>query len=183
MAAGTPRRDAPASVSEPKEHLMAVIESRNQMARTQAASTPRDQIVRRLTDAYLMEIETVMNYLAASTNLDGILGRQVADLLAGDIAEELQHAERLAQRIRERGGAVPGSDAFAAQQTSLQPPASSTDAPAVIRGVIDAERAAIAAYSELARLADGNDYVTHDLAVSVLADEEGHRRLFEGLLD
>jgi rubrerythrin len=47
---------------------------------------------------------------------------------------------------------------------------------------IEAEQAAIAAYGELAHLADGSDYVTDDLAVSVLADEEGHRRLFEGLL-
>jgi bacterioferritin len=125
----------------------------------------------------------VMNYLAASTNLDGVLGRQVAGLLAADVAEELQHAERFAQRIKDVGGTVPGSDAFVPQQRSLQPPASSSDVEAVIRGVIDAERAAIAAYGELAHFADGSDYVTHDLAVSVLADEESHRRLFEGLLD
>ncbi len=161
---------------------MSVMESTQQRSASEAVPTTQDQIVRRLTDAYLMEIETVMNYLAASTNLDGLHGRQVADLLAADVAEELQHAERFAQRINELGGTVPGSDAFAAQQQSLQPPASSTDVEAVIRGVIDAERAAIAAYSELAHLADGNDYVTHDLAVSILADEEGHRRLFEGLL-
>lgn len=161
---------------------MSLMQSRNHGTAPEGAPTTRDQIVRVLTDAYLMEIETVMNYLAASTNLDGVRGRQVADLLAADVAEELQHAERFAQRIRELGGTVPGSAAFSAQQLSLQPPESSTDLDAVVRGVIDAERAAIRAYSELAHLADGSDYVTHDLAVSVLADEEGHLRLFEGLL-
>jgi bacterioferritin len=165
-----------------KEFAMSVMESTQQRELAETTPPTGDQIVRRLTDAYLMEIETVMNYLAASTNLDGLRGRQVAELLSADVADELQHAERFAQRIRELGGTVPGSDAFVSQQPSLQPPASSSDVDAVIRGVIDAERAAIAAYSELARLADGNDYVTHDLAVSVLADEEGHRRLFEGLL-
>jgi ferritin-like protein len=29
---------------------------------------------------------------------------------------------------------------------------------------------------------DGVDWVTQDLAISILADEEAHRRLFEGCL-
>jgi bacterioferritin len=135
-----------------------------------------------LTDAYLMEIETVMNYLAAATNLDGLQGRQVALALAADIDEELGHARRLAERINQLGGVVPGSGQFPPGQRSLQPPPDSGDVEAVIAGVLDAERAAIATYDLLARAADGIDYVTHDLAVDALADEEGHRRLFEGFL-
>jgi bacterioferritin len=146
-----------------------------------AADTP-GRILDLLTDAYLMEIETVMNYLAASTNLDGLHGRQVADVLAAELEDELEHARRFAERIKELGGTVPGSARLAAGQRSLQPAVDSTDVASVITGVIEAEREAIAAYTELARAADGSDYVTHDLAVQVLADEEHHRRLFEGLL-
>jgi bacterioferritin len=142
----------------------------------------RDEIVVLLTDAYVMEIETVMNYLSASVNLDGIQGRQVAEMLGAEVMDELDHAGRFAQRIKELGGTVPGSEEFVAGQRSLQPPTSSTDVTAVVRGVIEAEETAIAAYTALAHVADGIDYVTHDLAVSVLADEEGHLRLFEGLL-
>jgi bacterioferritin len=149
---------------------------------SRADTATRAEVIELLTDAYLMELETVMNYLAASTNLDGLHGRQVAELLSREVEDELGHARRFAERIKELGGTVPGSEQFAPVQRTLQPPADSTDAEGVIRGVIDAERAAIAAYSELARIADGADYVTHDLAVEVLADEEGHLRLFQGLL-
>ena len=34
----------------------------------------RNQIITELTTAYRMELETVMNYLANSTNLDGVRG-------------------------------------------------------------------------------------------------------------
>lgn len=147
-----------------------------------AAADAPGRILDLLTDAYLMEIETVMNYVAASTNLDGFRGRQVADVLAAEVDDELGHARRFAERIKELGGTVPGSARLAAGQRSLQPPVDSADVDAVIAGVLDAEREAVAAYTELARAADGSDYVTHDLAVEVLADEERHRRMFEGLL-
>lgn len=161
--------------------MAVVTTSRNHdVSRTDAAT--RAEVIELLTDAYLMELETVMNYLAASTNLDGLHGRQVAELLSGEVGDELGHARRLAERIKELGGTVPGSEQFAAEQGTLQPPADSTNVAAVIEGVIDAEGAAITAYSELARIVDGTDYVTHDLAVEVLADEERHQRLFEGML-
>ena len=52
----------------------------------------------------------------------------------------------------------------------------------VIRGVIAAEDAAIAQYKKLIALCDGVDYVTQDLCIQSLADEEEHRRAFIGYL-
>ena len=48
--------------------------------------------------------------------------------------------------------------------------------------MIDAEDAAIAQYNKLIRLCDGIDYVTQDLCIQSLADEEEHRRDFVGYL-
>jgi bacterioferritin len=146
---------------------------------TPAATTQTTEL---LTTAYLMELETVANYLAASVNLEGIPAQEVARALAGDIDEELGHARRLADRLHQLGAVVPGSRALIAEQESLQPTGDSTDVGAVIRGVIEAEETAIAHYRRLIETTDGADWVTQDLAISLLADEEAHRRLFEGFL-
>ena len=52
----------------------------------------------------------------------------------------------------------------------------------VIKGVIDAEEAAIEQYEKIIRLCDGYDYVTQDMCITLLADEQQHRREFVGFL-
>ncbi len=136
-----------------------------------------------LIEAYWMEMETVQNYIANSVNLDGVRAEEIKSSLGGDIAEEIAHAQAFAKRIKELDGRVPGSKDFEARQDSLQPPADTTDVVSVIRGVIAAEEGAIAHYKKLIKLAEqSDDYVTADLATTVLADEEGHRRQFVGFL-
>ncbi|MCX7878122.1 MAG: ferritin-like domain-containing protein, partial [Ignavibacteria bacterium] len=102
--------------------------------------------------------------------------------LSADIQEELLHASQLAKRIKELGGRIPGSEKFIAEQTYLQPPDDSTDVISVIKGVILAEEAAIKQYNKIIKLTEGKDYVTQDLAVRLLADEESHKVLFESFL-
>lgn len=142
----------------------------------------RSQIIAELQAAYWMEIETVMSYIANSTNLDGVRAEEIKKALAADVQAELAHAQALARRIKTIGGTVPGSKAFKAGQDALQPPADTTDVTSVIKGVIAAEDAAIAQYNKLIKLCDGVDYVTQDLCITSLADEEEHRRDFMGFL-
>ena len=145
-------------------------------------SSKRQQIVDELTISYWMEIETVMSYLANSTNLDGVRAEEIKKSLAADVTAELGHAQSLARRIKTVGGMVPGSMKFKASQDSLQPPKDSTDVVSVIKGVIAAEEGAITQYNKIIKLCDGVDYVTQDLAITNLADEEEHRREFVGFL-
>ncbi len=140
------------------------------------------EIIDELIVAYWMELETVMSFIANSTNLDGVRAEEIKKSLAADIVEELGHAQVLARRIKTIGGQVPGSMAFNAKQQSLQPPADTTDVVSVIKGVIAAEESAIAQYNKIIRLCDGVDYVTQDLCITSLADEEEHRREFIGFL-
>lgn len=142
----------------------------------------REEIIRELQVSYWMEIETVMNYIANSINLDGVRAEEIKKSLQADITAELGHAQTLAQRIKTIGGIVPGSLAFKAGQQALQPPAKLTDVVAVIKGVIEAEEGAIAQYNKLIKLCDGVDYVTQDLCIQALGDEESHRREFLGYL-
>ncbi|MCA8997783.1 MAG: hypothetical protein KDA80_12380 [Planctomycetaceae bacterium] len=141
-----------------------------------------EKIIEELKVSYWMEIETVTNYISNSINLDGVRAEEIKKSLAADIQEELGHAQTLANRIKTIGGTVPGSMEFKPSQKSLQPPNKSTDVVAVIKGVIEAEEGAIAQYKKLIELCDGIDYVTQDLCITALGDEEQHRREFVGFL-
>ena len=82
----------------------------------------RAKIIAELKVAYWMEMETVMSYIANSTNLDGVRAEEIKKALAADVQAELGHAQILARRIKTIGGTVPGSKAFKAGQDALQPP-------------------------------------------------------------
>ena len=142
----------------------------------------RKEIVDLLTQAYWMELETVMSYIANSINLDGVRAEEIKKSLAADVTEELGHAQQFGQRIKTLYGKIPGSAQFKSQQTYLQPPADTTDVAAVIKGVIQAEQGAIDHYMKIIDACAHADPVTADMVTTILADEEGHMRMFEGFL-
>jgi bacterioferritin len=143
-------------------------------------SDSRGSILALLETAYWMEIETVMSYIQASTNLEGVAAREIAESLEADIEDELRHAQLFAARIHELHGVVPGSLEFTAIQEYLQPPAENTDVMHVVNGVIAAESGAVAHYTRIVGESEGVDPVTQDMVIDILKDEQGHLRLFEG---
>src|SRR3954465_11320883 len=156
--------------------------SGNQGILDSAATEDREQLLEMLRKAYWMEMETVMSYTANSINPDGVRAREIMESLSEDIQEELGHAQQFATRIKELYGVVPGSMDFSPEQTYLQPPEHQTDIVHVIKGVIEAETGAIEHYNKIIEFTDGLDFVTQDMVIAILRDEEGHRRLFEGYL-
>lgn len=143
----------------------------------------QEKILEELTRSYFMELETVMNYIANSTNLVGAKAEPIKQSLFADVAEEIGHAQTIAKRIHVLGGAVPGSGEFKPGQKTLQPPSDACDVVSVIRGVIDAEGGAVEQYKKIIGLcSEANDPVTEDMCVTLLADEEEHKRDFEGFL-
>jgi bacterioferritin len=142
----------------------------------------KDQIVAALQKAYTMELETVMNYLANSIHLDGVRAEAIKKALTADITGELAHATQVGHRLKQLGSTVPGSLNLKLTQKALQPPADTTEVAAVIRGVLAAENEAIDHYKAIIKMCEGDDYVTQDLAIKLLSDEEGHRQEFEGYL-
>ena len=141
----------------------------------------REETIELLQKAYCMELETVMNYLANSINLDGVRAEEIKKSLGADIQAEIGHAQQLGNRIKQLGGFVPGSASlhFGGQQ---QPPEDTTDVVGVINGVIEAEQAACDHYRKIIRATDGEDYVTQDLCIRLLGDEEEHLVQFRGFL-
>ncbi len=161
---------------------MATTRSAGQGILSDELSGKREEILELLKQAYWMEIETVMSYIANSVNPDGVRAQEIVEALRGDIQEELGHAQQFAARIKELYGVVPGSLEFGASQSYLQPPGAQTDIVHVIKGVIEAETGAIEHYNRIIEVTDGCDFVTQDMVIDILRDEEGHRRLFEGFL-
>ena len=144
------------------------------------AASP-EETIEMLKVAYSMELETVLNYLANSINLDGIRAEEIKKSLVADITAEITHAQQLGHRIKQLGGSVPGSSSVKLGQQT-QPPADSIDVTAVIHSVIQAESAACAQYKKIIKATEGDDYVTQDMCITILADEEEHLVLFRGFL-
>jgi len=142
----------------------------------------KEQIIASLQKSYSMEVETVLNYLANSLDLEGVRAEFIKQALATDIQEELSHAQQLGNRIKQLGGTILGSLSLTFDQKTLQPPKDSTDVLTVIKGVLQAEEEAITQYNALIKLTDGVDYVTQDLAITLLGAEEAHRQQFQGYL-
>ena len=142
----------------------------------------RKEIIDNLIKSYWMEIETVINYISNSINLDGVRAEEIKKSLALDVTEEIGHAQSLAKRIKELGGLVPGSMDLKAVQSFLQTKEDTTDVVSVIEGVIVAENGAIEQYNKIIKLCDGVDYVTQDLCIRLLGMEESHRIEFVGFL-
>ena len=147
-----------------------------------ASAALKLRITTELTTSYWMEVETVLNYMANSIHLDGVRAEEIKKSLTAEIQDELLHATSLGNRIKELGGSVPGSMAFKATQKKLQPPKDQTNVIAVIEGVIAAEEAACTQYNAIIAMCEGQDYVTQDLCIRLLTDEEHHLRIFKGFL-
>jgi bacterioferritin len=141
----------------------------------------RQEVIEMLITAYSMELETVMNYVANSINLDGVRAEEIKKSLAADVAEEMTHAQRLGQRIKQLGGLVPGAMSVKVGN-QIQPSANTTDVVGCIKSVIDAEEKACAQYKKIIKATDGEDYVTQDLCIQLLGAEEEHLVLFSGFL-
>lgn len=152
------------------------------MSETQ--SREKERLVELLVDAYVDELETVVNYLSIAINLDTFDGHDIAEELLADVQEEIDHAERLGNRIRVLHGTVPLSldEAFVLNQHSLNAARGGDDVIGAIDGVLDSEQAAIENYREIAELAQKvGDHGTYQLASELLADEEEHRQEFRSL--
>jgi bacterioferritin len=161
---------------------MASVRSSSEGILSDDKTAQREELIGLLQKAYWMEIETVMSYISNSINPDGVRAQEIVESLQEDIQEELGHAQQYANRIKELYGVVPGSLDFTAEQSYLQPPEHQTDIVHVIKGVIEAETGAIEHYNRIIEFTDGLDWVTQDMVITILHDEEGHRRLFEGYL-
>src|SRR5262249_23020984 len=144
------------------------------------AKSDKSSIIDELKKSYSMELETVLNYLANSIDLDGVRAEEIKKALAADVSEELLHARALGQRTKQLGGQAERSLSVKYGHKWCQRPADTTDVIAVIEGVLEAEDGAIKQYNKIIFQCEGNDYVTQDLASRLVSQEEARRVQFDG---
>jgi bacterioferritin len=141
-----------------------------------------EEIITELKRSYAIELETMQNYLARSIDLEEAGAEPIIKSLEDEVTLKLKHARRLAKRINVLGGRLPGSLELSQDQNLSQPPLAETDTMTVIRGLIDANEVSIDQYQKLIRLTEGLDYVTQDMVIDLLSDEQALRRLFLSFL-
>jgi bacterioferritin len=139
-------------------------------------------VVNGLKKSYAMELESVQNYLANSIHLEGPSADKVKKVLEDAASRELKHARRLAWRIKILGGRVPGSLELPRGQSYLQPPIDNRDSVTVIRGALTATDTAIAHYQAMIQITEEIDFVTQDLMIELLAEEQEQNTALNQLL-
>ncbi|HEY5317556.1 MAG TPA: ferritin-like domain-containing protein [Solirubrobacteraceae bacterium] len=162
---------------------MAVTEVSDEALAQEALQAERRAIVELLTRAYWMEIETVMNYIAASMSQVGAGGLAVTAALTEGVDEEVEHARAIGRRIHElQHGVIPGTEPFAGDDQYPQPAARPADLATMIEAVVAAETSAVRHYQRIIRATAQIDEDTNALVLGILRDEQRHLRRFEGYL-
>ena len=135
----------------------------------------RDTVVRLLNEALATEIVCVLRYKRHYYMAQGIHSRPVAEEFLEHATEEQRHADLLAERITELGGAPdlnPGGllskshSEYIEGKTLLD----------MIREDLIAERIAIDSYSEMVRYFGERDPTSRRLMEKILAKEEEHAK-------
>lgn len=129
--------------------------------------TDRTTLIAGLNEDLAHEYASVIQYRTFASTVRGPHRLVLRPMFAAEIADELAHAELLADYIVALGG-VP--------ITTPAPVPVADDAESMLRSVLEAESAALARYVERRRLAEAAG--AHALAVAldeVIADETRHR--------
>lgn len=126
-----------------------------------------DKVMQHLTGAVAMELTAINQYMLHAQLLDHWGFRKLSAKMREEMAEEQGHAERLMQRILFLDG-VPDTGKLNKVDTAKS-------VKSMFEKDLKDERDAVRAYKAAARDAETqSDYVTRDLFISLITDEEGH---------
>lgn len=116
-------------------------------------------------------------YWIGAQMVEGPMRAEVEAELMEHATEELGHADLVAKRIIELNGTplLNPSEWAAASRCKYEAP---TDpyVEEILAQNIRGERCAIQRYQDIAAYTDGKDYVTHAMAIQILADEVEHEK-------
>lgn len=149
---------------------------------TEGYRADRDTVVRLLNTALATELVCVLRYRRHHFTAKGIHAQAVAADFLKHAAEEQEHADRLARRIVELGGA-PDFNPLGLATRSHSEYREGGDLATMIREDLIAERIAIESYTEMVRYVGDGDPTTRHVLVEILAREEEHARELATLLE
>jgi bacterioferritin len=133
----------------------------------------RQDIVRLLNDALATELTCVMRYRRHHFTAQGVDSAKIAEEFLVHANEEMQHADRLAERIVQLGGEPDFRPETLAKRSHSEYDESS-NLNDMIRTNLIAERVAIEAYRQMISLVGDKDPTTRRLIEEILSVEEEH---------
>jgi bacterioferritin len=139
-------------------------------------------VLRLLNEALATEIVCVLRYKRHQFMAHGLNATSVADEFAEHAAEEQTHADQIAQRITQLGGA-PNFNPEGLLLRSHSEYVEGETLTEMIQEDLVAERVAIESYSEIIRYLGDNDPTSRRLMEDILAKEEEHAEDMRSLIE
>jgi ferritin-like protein len=144
-----------------------------------------DELLELLVKNAAAELTTFYYYTILRVNLIGLEGEGIKEIAETARIEDRNHFEALLPRIYELGGKLPENmnkfhDISGCPPAAL--PKDPTDIKAMLTVLVEAERCAVRAYTNICNLTAGKDHRTYDLSLSILNEEIQHESWFSEFL-
>ncbi|MCA9728725.1 MAG: bacterioferritin [Candidatus Eisenbacteria bacterium] len=149
---------------------------------TEGYQADREVVIKLLNEALATEIVCVLRYKRHYFMASGINAQSVADEFLQHANEEQVHADQIAQRIVQLGGAPNFSPEGLASRSHAEY-VEGTDLIDMIKEDLVAERIAIDSYREMIGYLGAKDPTTRRMLEEILAMEEEHADDLGGLLE
>ncbi len=133
----------------------------------------REDIVALLNDSLATELLCVLRYRRHHFTASGVTSPKIADEFLVHANEEMQHADRIAERIVQLGG-EPDFSPDSLTTRSHADYNDELDLKAMIKANLIAERVAIEAYTQMIVLIGDKDPTTKRLIEDILSAEQEH---------
>ena len=145
-----------------------------------------NQLIDKLKKAAAAEFTTYYYYTLLRMHCSGLEGEQVKEITEDARLEDRLHFETIVPRIYELGGELYKDlrelhDDAACSAAYL--PDDPSDIRAVLKVLLDAERCAVAIYTDICNMTFGKDHRTYALSLAILHEEIEHEAWFQELLE
>lgn len=151
---------------------------------TQIIKVDKDQLLTKLIEAYADEWLAYYQYWVGAKVAVGLMRPEVVAELIEHAADELRHADMLAERIIQLGGEpiLEPKDWYKKSGCGYLTPAD-PDTKVLVEQNIQGERCAIKAYAALLDFVQGKDLVTERMIKEILTDEVEHEDDLEAVME
>ncbi len=143
-----------------------------------------NEIISLLNKAYADEWLAYYQYFIEAKVIKGIMKDAAIAELTQHAADELRHANMVADRILQLGGTplLHPQEWFTQTNCGYEEP-KDFDVVSILEDSIKGEQCAISVYSQLADMTQHKDIVTYDIVSEILADEVEHEEDLQALHD